>query len=144
MGVWDEALTLLTHIEDYDIDVEAVLANMHTYPITNEEVMGVVRLPGILAQLVPHVPHVDGLYVVGKDVKAALGLRVEMHPSFTSAELSHGIGIVTEVKCYSCLCCSKKLSCLTDKIMFNAVFVCKVEGERADGFTGRRCSDWCK
>ncbi|MGB1592992.1 MAG: TBC domain-containing protein [Promethearchaeia archaeon] len=85
MNQWDKALSLLTHIEDYDIDMDAVFAGMDELqeaggvggllPINDETFMDLVTNP------TPRAPPDDAAAVgsiVGLHVPCRIGLRVEL------------------------------------------------------------------
>ena len=92
MATWDKALSTLTHVEEYldadGVQMQAVLAGMQALPaVSNQELMACVNLP------IPE-RRLDGCAsIVGKDVAAAVGLRVRLLPPIAS----QGIGTVVSV-----------------------------------------------
>lgn len=87
MSQWDKALSLLTHVEDYEVDYDAVRTGMAAFKVANDTFMALVRRPG-LQRKADASPTVIGL-----DVACLLGERVEVLPPLASL----GTGTVTKV-----------------------------------------------
>ena len=87
MASWDKALSTLTHVQDYALDLRAVLAAMDGFDISNSEFMSIVT------RCMPEPPPDGSDCVVGKHVPASVGMRVVLLPPIPS----QGTGTVTEV-----------------------------------------------